>query len=246
MFRLLTGRLVHQSPRTANEAMIAAAVSPAPKLTSVNPSLTASALIVDRALLLDPGERWSSAAEMRASLALARAGLPACELPRPAPPELAATLETMDETALTAAATAPPPPRAEAPRPRRRAVRRLGGLAAAAVALTAVIAWRSIAARPHRGDAPEVPRVDPPATGPPSSMPVAARPEARAPVAARTETRAAPIPPMRRRRREAARLTAAETVQYLPMADVPPGEIPLPQSPNAVPTRLEDVLDERR
>jgi serine/threonine-protein kinase len=69
MFRLLTGRLVHQSPLTANEAMIAAAVSPAPKLASVNRSLGASALVVDRALALDPRERWASAVEMRAALA---------------------------------------------------------------------------------------------------------------------------------------------------------------------------------
>jgi serine/threonine-protein kinase len=247
MFRLLTGRLVHESPGTANEAMIAAAMSPAPKLTSVNPSLTASAPIIDGALLLDPRERWSSATAMRVALAVARAGLPACELPRSAPPGSPAMLETVDETALPATASERPTPPAEAPRPRRLGLRRLGGPAAAAVALTAVIAWRSIAARPHRGDAAEVSRSGAPATHPPMSMPVAARPEPRAPAAARTDAPAAPVPPVRRRRHQPARLTAAETAPapYLPMADLPPEEIP-PPSPNTVPTRLEDVLDERR
>jgi serine/threonine-protein kinase len=65
MFRLLTGRLVH--PReTANEAMIAAATEAAPSLAGLRPDLPAGLIaIVDRALALDPANRWQSATAMR-------------------------------------------------------------------------------------------------------------------------------------------------------------------------------------
>jgi eukaryotic-like serine/threonine-protein kinase len=68
LFRLLSGRTVHE-PTTPNELMIASATTPAPRLSSVCSDVPAALeAVVDRALRLDPNERWQSAAEMRAAL----------------------------------------------------------------------------------------------------------------------------------------------------------------------------------
>jgi hypothetical protein len=74
MFRLLTGRLVHEAP-SAQEAIIAAATLPAPPLASVRGDVPASlAEIVDRALEFEAGDRWQSALEMQEAIRAVRRG----------------------------------------------------------------------------------------------------------------------------------------------------------------------------
>jgi serine/threonine-protein kinase len=72
MFALLTGRCVHEAD-TINETLLLAMSRPAPPLASVwseaPPSL---ALVVDRALAFEVGDRWSDAPSMRAALETAR------------------------------------------------------------------------------------------------------------------------------------------------------------------------------
>jgi serine/threonine-protein kinase len=75
MFRLLTGRPVHLA-ETANETIIAAATVPAPSLGSIDPSLSRTSAIVDRALMQDPACRWQSAVDMRVAIEQQRRGLP--------------------------------------------------------------------------------------------------------------------------------------------------------------------------
>ena len=75
MFRLLSGRLVHEAT-TGQEAVIAAATIPAPRLKSVREDLPdAMAALVDRALAFDPDERWKSAKQMQEALRSVREAL---------------------------------------------------------------------------------------------------------------------------------------------------------------------------
>ncbi len=75
MFRLLSGRLVHEAT-TGQEALIAAATMPAPRLKSVREALPdAMAALVDRALAFDPNERWQSAKQMQEALRSVREAL---------------------------------------------------------------------------------------------------------------------------------------------------------------------------
>ena len=71
MFRLLTGRTVHLA-QTFNQMLIATATEPAPPVRSVSPGLSDdTAAVIDRALRLDPSERWPDAAAMRTAILLA-------------------------------------------------------------------------------------------------------------------------------------------------------------------------------
>ncbi len=75
MFRLLTGRTVHEATNH-QEALIAAATLPAPRLNSVRADLPDSiAGIVDRALAFDPHDRWPDAEQMRQALRVVRVEL---------------------------------------------------------------------------------------------------------------------------------------------------------------------------
>jgi serine/threonine-protein kinase len=97
LFRLLTGRLVHDRG-TANEAMIASATVPAPSLGQARPELPAALIaLVDRALALEPGQRWQSAAEMRARIRALRAQLPVFRW-QPPPVRDPAEVGTLDQT----------------------------------------------------------------------------------------------------------------------------------------------------
>jgi serine/threonine-protein kinase len=72
MFVCLTGRHVHSDAGTANEALILSATKAPPPLATFCPDIPAAvAQIVDRALALDPAQRWQSADEMRAAIARA-------------------------------------------------------------------------------------------------------------------------------------------------------------------------------
>jgi hypothetical protein len=138
-------------------------------------------------------------------------------------------------------------------RPARRPVRRLGGLAVVAVAVTSVIALRSIAARRHLGGAPPprpaavvstaaatIPTTAPPAAASPVPMPPIAQPASWTP--------RSPAPPTRgshRRRRDPAPIAEHRAVPDLPAAAAAAGDEPA-VSVTTVPKRLEDVLGERR
>ncbi|HMJ12550.1 MAG TPA: serine/threonine-protein kinase [Polyangiaceae bacterium] len=71
MFRLLAGRTVH-SASTVNQLIIATATEAALPLCTVAPWVPAHVgAIVDRALKLNPNDRWTGAAEMKAAVAAA-------------------------------------------------------------------------------------------------------------------------------------------------------------------------------
>jgi serine/threonine-protein kinase len=79
MFRLLTGRLVHEAA-SSQEAMIAAATTPAPPLKTVRADVPDSlAQLVDRALGFESAARWPDAREMQKALRAVRGELPPYE-----------------------------------------------------------------------------------------------------------------------------------------------------------------------
>jgi hypothetical protein len=107
MFLCLAGRHVHGDASTANEALIFSATQRAPSLRRFCPTLSARvAGVIDRALELDPGDRWESADAMR--FALARAIEP------PAPAHVAADareaeIATTEDGPLAAGVSGPGP-----------------------------------------------------------------------------------------------------------------------------------------
>jgi serine/threonine protein kinase len=73
MFLCLTGRRVHEDATNANEALIFAATQRARALATVCPNVADDiAFLVDRALALDPADRWPSAEAMLGAIALAQ------------------------------------------------------------------------------------------------------------------------------------------------------------------------------
>ncbi len=68
MFRLLSGRDVHEAPND-HQQLLRAATAPAPLLSAIAPAVPAAVCsVVDRALAFDRGQRWESAAKMRSAL----------------------------------------------------------------------------------------------------------------------------------------------------------------------------------
>jgi serine/threonine-protein kinase len=68
MFRLITGRAVHEG-RTPNEQLLAAMTARAPAIASLEPAThPAVAGLVDRALAFERDDRWPDARAMRAAL----------------------------------------------------------------------------------------------------------------------------------------------------------------------------------
>jgi eukaryotic-like serine/threonine-protein kinase len=95
MFQCLTGRHVHEDASNANEALILAATQRAPSVSTFCPDVSGDlAYLVDRALALDPAERWQSADAMRGAIALA---VHSSSASSPPPGERAADV-TQDET----------------------------------------------------------------------------------------------------------------------------------------------------
>jgi eukaryotic-like serine/threonine-protein kinase len=85
MFRMLSGRLLHEGG-TAQEVVIATATRPAPALSRVCPQAPpALAAAVDRALRLEPEQRFPNAESMRAALEMDEdaAAEPPLKNPRP-------------------------------------------------------------------------------------------------------------------------------------------------------------------
>lgn len=68
MFRLLTGRPVHEAD-TVNRVLLAAMTQPAPPIARVLPAVPAElASVIDRALSFDQAARWQDARSMRAAV----------------------------------------------------------------------------------------------------------------------------------------------------------------------------------
>jgi hypothetical protein len=100
MFRLLTGRHVHEAV-TPQESMIAAATRPAPAVDAVAPAVPRSlSTLIDRALAFRSADRWQDAKAMQAALRQARASLPRYSLFDCALPEIAADCGTVDASGL--------------------------------------------------------------------------------------------------------------------------------------------------
>jgi hypothetical protein len=69
LFKLLTGRNVHEVTTTQDEQVVSAATIPAPGLHSVLPTASAQlAGVVDRALAFAKADRWSDARQMQAAI----------------------------------------------------------------------------------------------------------------------------------------------------------------------------------
>ncbi|MFO0587945.1 MAG: serine/threonine-protein kinase [Polyangiaceae bacterium] len=125
MFRLLTGRTVHQA-ESINRVLFAAMTTPAPPIARVLPSIPGPlAGLVDRALAFEPKDRWPDARSMRAMLQqyAASAGV-RLDGPVPATPEEARArpttlaLETSGSQPMDPYAPAlTPPPRPMPPTP---------------------------------------------------------------------------------------------------------------------------------
>jgi serine/threonine-protein kinase len=185
MFTLLTGRCVHEAG-TVNEALAAAITRPAPPLRTVAPKAPkALAAIVDRALAMNPIDRYQDARAMQSATRQALAALPDGDDARVdvSGPTLASA-----RSASEIASSAPDPPTLRRDgAPSRRAWPWALGAAAALAALAAGL----FALRPPH----------PPITAPPPS---AAQPTAPAPivsaapppaVSASASASAAPHPP---------------------------------------------------
>jgi len=257
MFRLLTGRFVHEAD-TPNEAIIAAAVSRAPSLASVDSSLGTSADIVDRALKLDPRDRWASATEMQAAVRRGRACVPSCDLPRPAAAsEATATVDESSLSRLAADRMVPPPPAAP-PRSlftRNRRALIVGAMAALALALGS---WLSMAVerrslQSHANGQDQAPSTSPKPIVPPIQAAPAGPAASLSPANTAGSPAPAHSPSATARKRSRPRPTAAERTPAVPDSDrtdddpsassLAPASVPA-AAPG--PARLEDVLDERR
>jgi serine/threonine protein kinase len=123
MFRLLSGRLVHDTP-TGQEAMIRAATCRAEPLGAIAPDLPHTVcLIVDKALAFAREDRWQSAEAMREAVGESYRTLEGTEMPPDALRSVASRIlislppdgqAASDPCAPTALAPAASPPRLEA------------------------------------------------------------------------------------------------------------------------------------
>lgn len=95
MFKLLTGRNVHEAA-TLNEQLVSAATKPAPPLRRLLPTASSHlATVVDRALAFTKADRWPDARAMQEAMrpALARE-VQGCPTSGPPPSSLATTSGT--------------------------------------------------------------------------------------------------------------------------------------------------------
>ena len=161
LFALASGRTVHDAPTTA-EALVRAATTPAKPLAEVAPNVPAElCAVVDKALAFEKGERWASAADMRAALgAFANPRLIASAVAsaKPSTPDLPNAPTITSDPTVSAPPPTTSPPRA---RPARTSRRRLWAGAVALAAIGAVSAGgyelsarRSVAAAPSASAQP--------------------------------------------------------------------------------------------
>jgi len=248
MFRLLTGRLVHEA-ETTHESVVAAATQPARTLASVGASSSESLIaLVDRALKSDPSARWQSAAEMQAAVRNERACLPPCGLPQPSRKAMVATLDEAMSVAGTANELAIPVEHVAVARLKSSlhwwpsfAYGVLGavvflwivtGRTEKAAPASLPLASTVIEHSPKDPVSPSPPSNLVPAGAIPSSAPSIALPRAAVAKSAQSANAPAATLPQRNERRMTKPLPfAAGSAQ------------PVPPSPS--PRRLEDVLDER-
>jgi eukaryotic-like serine/threonine-protein kinase len=248
MFRLLTGRLVHECEST-HESVVAAATQPARSLGSVDRSLPKSLVeLVDRALESDQGARWQTAVEMQAAVRTERARLSSSELPRPS---CRASVSTVDEAMSVAGTANELPSRLES-----AAIARLtrsprwwlffGYGAMGAVVLLWIIGGRtelatpenpkppSITAKPMQHEAPPLSTVEP---APALTVVSVATPIPSQPIAVANSVQSAASLATRPPQKNEARSTKP--------AQVAAPAVSAGAAPRS-PRRLEDVLNERR
>ncbi len=224
MFRLLTGRPVHEAA-TGQEAVIAAATIPPPRLESVRADLPASlAALVDRALAFGANDRWSDAKEMQAALRRVRSELLPYEYQGIALTDESAEHRTADssrELATTSLSTELPPARRESTRASlRNLVPALLGVVTAAALLVV-----SLRAQPEVARGPGVLRV--------SSLRMATQPKPMPPLP--LEKKAPPEP--------AARVATPARSRFSTRSST---SIAAAASGASAPRPLEEFLNERR
>lgn len=146
LFRLLTGRLVHES-RTVNEALIAAATTPVASLRSLDNGIGDDIVeLVDTALRFEPAERWRSAAEMRMAVQGALAKMPAetslvssaAQIPEDLTDPGSTTLTTFGDRSEASLPTATP----RVPRRSRRRTWARSLAAAGVLGILSALLWR--------------------------------------------------------------------------------------------------------
>jgi eukaryotic-like serine/threonine-protein kinase len=251
MFRLLTGRLVHDG-ETSNESVIAAATQSVPSLASLDASLPPGLVsTVDRAMMIHPRARWQSALEMKAAVHAERNRLPTCALPRPAPEERGTLGEAsvMDHTGSRPSLSAPSPSGRGAGSPARYAY--------AALFIGALV-FVAVRGRNQPSDGSErTPNPPPVASRPepaviPSAAPAAqdllggqAAPEPVGSLPTKSTTSMAAIPSMSVPASTAPPLRSP--VRGVRRAGAPAAAVPASSIPSAsapAPTRFEDILNE--
>jgi serine/threonine-protein kinase len=243
IFRLLTGRVVHDGG-TTNELVIAAATLDAPPLASIDPSLPLGiAALVDRALRAKPSERWQSAVELQAAVRVELSKIPHGRLPRPEP--LDRERPTLDES-LSARHTDEGDLAAESERePTKKAfaLRRWPIYVMAAAVVAFVIAVRSGGRK--EDPAPRTDSEGVVATAQPSpQLATDPMPEILPdPVASATASSTPSAPPPKRAPapRGPARPASTASKDTAVGSAAPAGAAPSASWP----TKLEDVLDER-
>ena len=191
LFRVLTGRLVHEA-QTRNEALIAAATQPAPALATIDRSIPGVvAAVVDKALCLEPDKRWQNAAAMCAALASAQAELAARGQPATPPKPKRAGLRTaaaalgLGMTALAIGATAvnSEKPAAASPdvRPHDRALTRTADVSPSLQPVVATVTTIEVPATPlslalpHASQTAKTARSRPRSSSPQSPRPLASK-----------------------------------------------------------------------
>jgi serine/threonine-protein kinase len=244
MFRLLTGRPVHQGA-TPNETLKMAATREAPALAPSGPPVPAAlASLVDRALRFSPDDRFQTALEMRSALRALKNEFESCALPSPRPWAAPATLDetagsagTVDGT-TTFSRVARYPGRREPSASNRLKMARYAALTVAALA----ILLHGRAEPANRSAAPPESPADKPvlreavATSPLEDRPVVTSSSAGA------ATSTAPwVAPRTGTAPKKAKIVSVPAIS--PNASASPMGAPAMSAPE--PTRLEDVLDER-
>jgi serine/threonine-protein kinase len=241
MFSLLAGRPVHAG-ETEDEAIIAAATTPAPSLAVVEGGLPhALVAVVDRALHLDPAQRWQSAAQCRAALEEVRRELPVPVWDVPAQSDGDHLQVTRSDVPRSVSDPAPSP--ADAGGPGRHRARALLAIAGGVILVVAAAAWlrreHPVAPTPSglTHVRTEVPAAPPPA--PPSATPSLAPP---VPAVAAPRSHRAGSGGVAARRGGATDVRHADGPSRPQPAPVPPTDEP----PRAATPALHQLLDQRR
>jgi eukaryotic-like serine/threonine-protein kinase len=250
MFRLLTGRLVHET-ETTHESVVLAATQPAQSIGSIEASLPDNLVaLVDRALASDPRDRWQNAMAMQVAVRAEQRRLPSSALPRPS---RRATAATLDEPRSVAGTASELPNRLESAASKRLARSPRWWVSSAGGALGAVLFLWIIGGRAERAS-PARPMASSALTSQERTPPLAT--STPPPVAVASTAPTVSSSPF------TTPFTTAQTIRGAASSSIPrrmptsgPGNMKpsetraAPASAAVVPTaprRLEDVLDERK